>query len=233
MSWNSTRCNAVRRFIGLWITPAFPYVLFLNTRRVKDNPDDLDWDGHRSKWETDLNAPSAEQRDSVKLVYQQSRERLIGFESKAIGVLTAVAIIAAIAGVACTGAAPADWLGLIALLYLVSAGASCCWVLLPGRRFTLVLDEVNSATSGLAEMAASTRMAEPPSIRASNLVTGALHDLVKAMIISVAALAAFVIVHQDGSPIVSNQNQPGAATTTTTVRPGPTTTVTADGHAQP
>jgi hypothetical protein len=93
-----------------------------------------------------------------------------------------------------------------------AGGMACCWVLLPRQRFVLALQEALSSTSGIAEMAASARMSEPVSIRVSNLVTSAIHDLVRALALTLIAVIFFVSIGSSSTPVAPQihiGHQPG------------------------
>jgi hypothetical protein len=178
-----------------------PYTLWLNRSKVKSEPDGLNWDGHQKAWTAQLTGASKDQTEVIRVAYKESRDRIAGFEAKAVGVLTAMAIVAAVAVLACTGPWEAKLFGVLSILFLTSGGMACCWVLMPRQRFVLALQEALSSTSGIAEMAASARMSEPVSIRVSNLVTSAIHDLVRALALTLIAVIFFVSIGSSSTPV--------------------------------
>ena len=182
--------SALRRFLFL-IAPTLPWVLWLNFNRISDLPDGKDYEGHLADWAKFADERSPE-RDLAELAYQQAMDRLTGFESKAVGLLTVVGIVAAGGFAACAGRSPAPIVAVAGLGYVASAGLASAVILVPRERRALVIDDLRSPTAGYAELAAAARMTEPIALRASNLLTSATYDLVRSFLITAAALGLLV-----------------------------------------
>ncbi len=183
--------SVVRRFLFL-IAPTLPWVLWLNSNRISDLPDGKDYEGHLADWTSQFADERSPERDLAELAYQQAMDRLTGFESKAVGLLTVVGIVAAGGFAACAGRSPAPIVAIAGLAYVASAGLACAVILVPRERRALVIGDLRSPTAGYAELAAGARMAEPLALRASNLLTSATYDLVRSFLITAAALGLLV-----------------------------------------
>lgn len=191
-----TRRQTAWRFIcliGVVVVPALPRIWWINSHKIADDADGMTFEQQRQHWERELRDADQSRRDSVAFVYQAALGRITSLESKAIGLFGAASIVAAGAFVACTGATLAAAAGLLALLYIVSALVACGWVTVPRARRPLGLQDVLSATSGIAEMAAATRMLEAPSLRTANFITSAVYDLIRGAAVTTFALLVFVI----------------------------------------
>lgn len=176
------------------LVPAFPWVWWINQERIADLPDGRAYDEHVAIWKDRLNDGHAgpDRRVLARLAYQQAMDRLTGLESKAVGLLTVIGIVAAGGFAACSGETPAPAVAIAGLAYASFAGVACAMILVPGPRHALVLDDVLSETAGYAEMAAAARMVEPIAARTSNLLTSATYDLVRSFLLIAAALGVLV-----------------------------------------
>jgi hypothetical protein len=172
--------------------PYLPYVLWLNMEKVQTLPDGRGYDAHRAAWTGVFELEEPGRRSLAELAYQQAMDRLIGLETKAVGLLTALGIVAAGGFVACTGTSPAPIFAIAGLAFATSSGLACTLVLLPRRRHALAIGEVLSPTEGYAEMAAATRMIEPVTLRVSNLVTAAVYDLMRSAVLVSVGIAVVV-----------------------------------------
>jgi hypothetical protein len=181
------------RFCGLWVFPALPYTIWLNKIKVQKAPDNEEFNALLAQWVTDLRDPVEEQADAVSSIYQESNDRYANLEAKATGVLTAVAIIAAPATLACTGSTIAAIFGGVALFYLTSGGIACSWILLPSMRYALTIEDVLEPNL-LARSATIAKASESGTLRNSNLITSALHDLLRALAITLIAVVLFIAV---------------------------------------
>lgn len=188
--------------------PAFPWIAWVNRKVDANYPS---YDEALREWQGRLAKANGDQREVVKIVYQQSRDRFTGLEAKAVGLLTAIAILAAAASVACAGETASALVGAIALVFLVSAGTACCWgVLHPRPRHILRLTDIDSSTHGVAEMAASAKAAEPQALRFANMITSVNYDLLRALVATAIALGLFASEHSINSQL------PGSPITTVT-----------------
>jgi len=201
------------------VIPAFLWVWWVNRFWIPDPPEGMTSEEHREYWQGQLADASSHVRTAVGTVYEQSTSRLNGLEAKAIGLLTAVAILAAIASVACSGPSVAAGFGIAALVFLTFAGCACCWVLHPRSRPTLLLSEVLSSSAGVVEMAWAVKMVQPHSSRASNMVTSANYDLIRALVLTLVAITTFVFLRP-----TSGNGSPAGTTTTSVVTSTSTTT---------
>jgi hypothetical protein len=183
--------NAVRRLVFL-IAPTLPYVLWVNANRISELPDGKDYDEHVADWTKQFGGGGPAERNLAELAYQQAMDRLTGFESKAVGLLTVVGIVAAGGFAACAGRSPAPIVAIAGLGYVASAGLACAFILVPRERRALVMNDLRSPTAGYAELAAAARMTEPLALRASNLLTSATYDLMRSFLITATALGLLV-----------------------------------------
>jgi hypothetical protein len=185
--------KTARLLLGM-LLPALPWTLWFNSSQVESKPEGRDWAGHQAVWNERLVHATGAERSTIASVYAESRARVTAQEAKSTGVLTAAALVAGVATLACTGSLPGVVAGAIALFYLASVITSCCLVLFPRQQYVLTLEEAMSATQGTAEMAASATMSEVDSLRRSNLITGAVHSLVVGLVIAFAAILLFAFV---------------------------------------
>jgi hypothetical protein len=210
------------------LVPSFPFMLWFNAKKVQSHPDGKDADEHRRDWEETLQNSSGDTNEMIARAYQASTDRIAGLEAKGIGMLQAVAIIAAGAVVALTGNQLSTALALAGLGFVVSAGAACCWIIIPRARWTLTLSDIKGPTKGYAEMATATRMAVPVNIRTANMVTAAVYDAIRALIVIVAALVVFGTQRGTQSTLTITMQSPGATPSVCSTRapasacPGPT-----------
>jgi hypothetical protein len=211
--------NPARRILGLivlaaklvWLVaaPSLPETWLMNHRVARRYASQLDYDSIRDSWARKLRSPKGSRRQSVAQVYQASFSRMSGLESKAVGMLQAAALVGAGALAACVGPLPAAILGIVGIVYVITAASACCWVLIPRARHSVVLNDTMSSTDGHAEMATSVKMLEPQGIRVSNMVTSAAYDLIRAVIVTIAALLILVLHAGIGSSAdESNSTQP-------------------------
>jgi hypothetical protein len=174
------------------VAPSLPLTCWSNLRQVADPPDGKSVEEHAAQWQTTLVNANQRTFDTVAVIFQTANARIGDLETKAIGLLGVVSIVAAGAFVACTGPLWAAVVGLVGLVYVVSAAIACCLVVIPRARTTLLLEDSTSPSGGYAEMAATTRLLEPVGIRISNLVTSATYDLMRSGLLIFIALLILV-----------------------------------------
>jgi hypothetical protein len=177
--------------IRLLVEPSLPSVWYLNSRKIPDEVDGLTFDELCAQWQATLAGAEESIRQQIGTMYQQAMNQIAGIETKATGLLSVCAIVAAGALVACTGNKFVSTLGLLGLFYVTCAATACAWLLVPKARHVALLDDVLGSTHGYAEMAAATRSMEPVAVRASNLVTSSAYDLRRALIVTFIGLVAF------------------------------------------
>jgi hypothetical protein len=191
--------------LGRWIlhrlSPLVRLTTFVTWRRNKRI---VDLSGQQladlhATWERRLEGSTDGIGNSLTVVYQQAGARISGFESKAAGLLTIAGIVAAGDLVAITGGGLAPVFAIVSAVYLLSALLACWRIYHPEQRETLLLDDVDSATEGLAEMALAARALEPVALRASNRVTAAVEDTAKAIIWVIVALVFYGVSTHVGS----------------------------------
>jgi len=147
----------------------------------------------RDEWVSKL-ANNQLRRGAIEVLYQDSMARMANLEAKGVGILQAASIVAAGILVAFTGPNISVVLGAFGLVYVTAAAVACCSVLTPRMRYQLTLNEVASDGGGYPEMAAAIKTMEPVGLRASNLVTSAIYDLIRAMTLALAALVALTVI---------------------------------------
>jgi hypothetical protein len=191
------------KFLGLWVLPALPYTIWLNRAMVNSDREGDTFDEVMKRWIQTLTEPTTDQVNTIISIYRESKERYSRLEAKAVGVLTAIAIVAAAATLACTRTFVAAIFGWIALVFLTSGGATCCWVLLPRMRHTLVISDV-SQPHLIARIAATSQFSESGTLQMSNLITSALHDLLRALVFTLVAVLLFITIRQDDSQQITD-----------------------------
>ncbi len=182
MKWKS--------FIGLWIVPSFPYVIWLNHKYLATPKDKWDLSAETASWNERLGEVTEIQWLAINKIHGDNQARVSSFDAKAIGVLTAAAILAAIATFACQGPLLAAWLGAFDILFILSGGLAGGRVLVLEELPVLFLDDTTGPTHGAAEMAAFSHILHTAAIRKANLISGSLNDLARAAVITCLALIA-------------------------------------------
>jgi len=181
------------RFVSQWVLPTLPFTIWSNRNEIPETPDNLSKEELHKKYAEDLVNLTIDQRNAIVTVYADSQDRFTILESKATGVLTAIAIIAALATFACTGSFASATFGSLALLFLTSGGVACCLVLLPKTRYVLSVPSVVTTDPVLAA-AFCARMSENQTLRMANLITSAMRDLLRALVLTLFAVILFIII---------------------------------------
>lgn len=183
--------DLLRRQPVLILFPSLLRSLIANRIAARDWTTE-DYRRFRDDWAQILSVADPRKLDSLSILYQDSLDRIEGLESKGIGILQGVSIVAAGAFVALTGPSASVFIAALGLIYLTTAGIACGMVLLPRKRFQLTLDDLNSDSTGYPDMAASVKTLVPTGIRISNLVTSAIEDLLRGLLLTAAAIVTFV-----------------------------------------
>lgn len=182
--------NLLRHQPALILLPSMLRSLIANRIAARDwNAED--YRRFRDDWAQILTDADPRKLDSLGILYQDSLDRIEGLESKGIGILQGVSIVAAGAFVALTGPGASVVLASLGLIYLTTAGIACGMVLLPRKRFQLTLDDLAGDSTGYADMAATVKTLVPMGIRVSNLATSATEDLLRALVLTAAAIVTF------------------------------------------
>jgi hypothetical protein len=176
------------------LTPSFIWIVLINRKKISSNEDAAIYDFQHAEWSSSSSLDEERTRDALGVVYDGVGDRKASLEARSIGLLTVVAILAAIDAVTVTGTLVPRLLSMLAFIFLFFTGLGCWYELFPRQRYSLVLGDVSSATTGAAEMAASVAASERTNLRLANMVTSASYDLVKSLLLTLAALGTFVAV---------------------------------------
>lgn len=216
--------RALSRFVK-WVLvlvfPTLPITIYKNAKKLPVDTSDATFNRLRSEWEGELGQGNEGRREAVSVIYQSDIDRIVGLESKAVGLLSAVGIVAAGAFVCVIGKPPASFVAFVALAYALLSGAACCWLLVPEQRAALFLRDVKSQTNGFAEMAAVSAMLTGTIVRKSNLVASAALDLRRAAIAVVVSLL-FLVVPITGTGIDPGMTHRSGCQTPTSIGGGRT-----------
>lgn len=202
---------------ALIILPSLLRCLASNKLAAREWTDE-DYLRFRDSWAQCLADTSQNKLDAMGMLYQDSLVRIGGLESKGIGVLQAVAIVAAGAFVALSGTGISILLAIFSLVYVMTAGIACGMALLPRKRYQLTIDDLRGDSTGYPEMAASIETMIPSGIRVSNLVTSGTEDLLRALVLTVAAIVAFLFLSHTAA--LSKRNVPNPSPSISVSRTG-------------
>jgi hypothetical protein len=167
------------------LAPSVPWVLH-------DVPaprfDEAEYAVERDAWAERL----GDRRPAAVLVaYDGTKAAQARMESKASGLLGAVALVSAgIVALLTSAGGGFRVAAVVALAYAVSAAYGCCAVLLPRMSLGLAPDETLSDTDGHAEMLACARLNEPFLEHAAFALRAAVRDLAYAAAITTVAVLA-------------------------------------------
>jgi hypothetical protein len=223
---SDNRLHTLVRSPAILLLPTLPRCLLANHQAAREWTGD-DFLRFRDEWAQVLAEGESRKWDAIAILYQDTIARLGSFESKGVGILQAIAIVAAGAFVALTGTAVSVTLGALGLMYLIAAGFACCYILLPRMRYQLTLDDLTGNKNGYAEMAASIKTMVPAGIRSSNLVRSAIEDLMRASVLTLAAIVALIWIGHpsigNGSPVPSpSPSMSSARASSPSIKPSPT-----------
>jgi hypothetical protein len=153
-----------------------------------------------SDW-TQALAENPARNENIGRLYDETQSRVAGLEAKAVGMLSAAAIVTAGALVALASPGWARILAAASLIYLCCAVFCFCWTLYPRQRYVLVLPELRESPSGgYAELAAATSANVPILLKISNVVTRGIQDLVRSTVLVLAALVVVSLQHAAPEP---------------------------------